>query len=94
MVRIRNEGWSYDEVLPYFKKCENNEHMNNNFHGQGGPLNVDKIRHKNKIVDDFVKTGSSIFGFNSDFNGESQEGIGYYQTTQKMVKDVALLRHI
>jgi choline dehydrogenase-like flavoprotein len=34
-------------------------------------------------VDDFVKTGSSIFGYNEDFNGESQEGIGYYQTTQK-----------
>ena len=57
--------------------------FDNNFHGQGGPLNVSQIRHKNKSVDDFVKTGSSVFGFNEDFNGNDQEGIGYYQTTQK-----------
>ena len=82
-AELGNEGWAFEEVLPYFKKCENNEIFDNDFHGQGGPLNVDKIRHKNKIVDDFVKTGSSIFGHNEDFNGESQEGIGYYQTTQK-----------
>ena len=82
-AELGNEGWSFEDVLPYFKKCENNEIFDNDFHGQGGPLNVDKIRHKNKIVDDFVKTGSSIFGYNEDFNGESQEGIGYYQTTQK-----------
>ena len=45
--------------------------------------NVSKINHKNTPTDDFVKTGSSIFGYNDDFNGEQQEGIGYYQTTQK-----------
>ena len=82
-AELGNEGWSYDDVLPYFKKAEHNEVFDDNFHGQNGPLNVAKIRHKNKSVDDFVKTGSSIFGYNEDFNGESQEGIGYYQTTQK-----------
>ena len=82
-AELGNEGWSYDEVLPYFKKAEHNEVFDNDFHGQNGPLNVAKIRHKNKSVDDFVKTGSSVFGYNEDFNGESQEGIGYYQTTQK-----------
>ena len=80
---LGNDGWSFDEVLPYFKKAEHNEVFDNEFHGKNGPLNVSKIRHKNKSVDDFVKTGSSIFGFNEDFNGESQEGVGYYQTTQK-----------
>ena len=80
---LGNSGWSYDEVLPYFKKAEHNEVHQDSFHGQNGPLNVAKIRHKNKPVDEFVKTGSSIFGFNDDFNGENQEGIGYYQTTQK-----------
>ncbi|MDA9621661.1 GMC family oxidoreductase N-terminal domain-containing protein [Gammaproteobacteria bacterium] len=79
---LGNNGWSYDEILPYFKKAEHNEIHQNNFHGQDGPLNVANIRHKNKPVDDFVETGSSVFGFNEDFNGESQEGIGYYQTTQ------------
>ena len=82
-AELGNEGWSYDDVLPYFKKAEHNEVFDDNFHGQNGPLNVAKIRHKNRSVDDFVKTGSSIFGYNEDFNGESQEGIGYYQTTQK-----------
>ena len=80
---LGNNGWSYDEILPYFKKAEHNEIHQNDFHGQDGPLNVANIRHKNKPVDDFVETGSSVFGFNEDFNGESQEGIGYYQTTQK-----------
>ena len=80
---LGNNGWSYDEILPYFKKAEHNEIHQNDFHGQNGPLNVSNIRHKNKPVDDFVETGSSVFGFNEDFNGESQEGIGYYQTTQK-----------
>ena len=80
---LGNNGWSYDEILPYFKKAEHNEIHQNDFHGQDGPLNVANIRHKNKPVDDFVQTGSSVFGFNEDFNGESQEGIGYYQTTQK-----------
>mgnify|MGYP001215307742 FL=1 len=80
---LGNEGWSYDEVLPYFKKAEHNEEFDDEFHGQNGPLNVSKIRHQNTPTDDFVKTGSKLFGFNDDFNGAEQEGVGYYQTTQK-----------
>ena len=80
---LGNEGWSYDEVLPYFKKAEHNEEFDNDFHGQSGPLNVSKIRHQNTPTDDFVKTGSELFGYNDDFNGAKQEGVGYYQTTQK-----------
>ena len=80
---LGNEGWSYNEVLPYFKKAEHNEEFDDEFHGQRGPLNVSKIRHQNTPTDDFVKTGSELFGFNDDFNGAEQEGVGYYQTTQK-----------
>ena len=80
---LGNDGWSYNEVLPYFKKAEHNEMFDNEFHGQNGPLNVSKIRHENNPTKDFVKTGSEIFGYNEDFNGEDQEGIGFYQTTQK-----------
>ena len=80
---LGNEGWSYDEVLPYFKKAEHNEVFDDNYHGQNGPLNVCKIRNQNTPTDDFVKTGSEIFGYNDDFNGANQEGVGYYQTTQK-----------
>ena len=80
---LGNNGWSYDEVLPYFLKAEHNEIFNDEFHGQDGPLNVTKIRHENRPTKDFVETGSKIFGYNDDFNGEKQEGIGFYQTTQK-----------
>ena len=80
---LGNQGWSYDEVLPYFKRAEHNEVFDDLYHGQNGPLNVCKIRNQNTPTDDFVKTGSEIFGYNDDFNGENQEGIGYYQTTQK-----------
>ena len=51
------------------------------FHGQNGPLNVSKIRHENKPTKDFVETASKIHGYNKDFNGSDQEGIGFYQTT-------------
>ena len=80
---LGNNGWAYDEVLPYFLKAEHNEIFNDEFHGQDGPLNVTKIRHENRPTKDFVETGSKIFGYNDDFNGEKQEGIGFYQTTQK-----------
>ena len=80
---LGNNGWSYNEVLPYFLKAEHNEIFNDEFHGQDGPLNVTKIRHENRPTKDFVETGSKIFGYNDDFNGEKQEGIGFYQTTQK-----------
>ena len=80
---LGNEGWSYDEVLKYFKKAEHNEMFDNDFHGQGGPLNVSKIMHENQPTKDFVKAGSKIHEFNEDFNGGEQEGVGFYQTTQK-----------
>ena len=80
---LGNEGWSYKDVLPYFIKAEHNEEHDNEFHGKNGPLNVSEIRHKNRFVDDFVKAGSSLYKFNEDFNGEDQEGFGFYQTTQK-----------
>ena len=91
---LGNEGWSYNEILPYFKKAEHNEMFDNDFHGQDGPLNVSKIRHENNPVKDFVKTGSEVFGYNEDFNGENQEGIGFYQCTQKNGKCVVLLKDI
>ena len=81
--KLGNQGWSYDEILPYFRKSEHNEVFDNDFHGQNGPLNVSKIRHENTPVKDFVKSGSEIYGFNEDFNGQEQEGVGFYQTTQK-----------
>jgi choline dehydrogenase len=80
---LGNAGWSYDEILPYFKKAEHNEVIDNAFHGQNGPLNVSKIRHSNKPTDEFVEAGAKLHSYNDDFNGAEQEGIGYYHTTQK-----------
>ena len=80
---LGNEGWSYDEILKYFRKAEHNEMFDDEFHGQGGPLNVSKIRHENNPTKDFVEAGSKLYKRNEDFNGGEQEGIGFYQTTQK-----------
>ncbi|MDA9636906.1 GMC family oxidoreductase N-terminal domain-containing protein [SAR86 cluster bacterium] len=80
---LGNEGWSYDEVLPYFKKSEHNETIDNEFHGQNGPLNVTDIPHKNRFVDYFVEAASKFHKLNDDYNGADQEGVGVYQTTQK-----------
>lgn len=82
-ANLGNEGWSYDEVLPYFKKSEHNETIDNEYHGQNGPLNVTDIPHKNRFVDYFVEAASKLYKYNDDYNGADQEGVGVYQTTQK-----------
>ena len=79
---LGNQGWSYDEVLPYFKKSEHNEVHDNEYHGQNGPLNVCDIRHQPESCKLFVEAGSKLYNFTDDFNGEQQEGFGFYQTTQ------------
>ena len=83
---LGNQGWSYDEVLPYFKKAEANEVHTDEFHGNSGPLNVSNIQNKNFLTDAFIKSGSKLHNYNHDFNGANQEGIGYYQVTQKKGK--------
>ena len=77
-------GWSYDEVLPAFRRGENNERGEDEFHGAGGPLNVADLRSPNPVAGAFIE-GAVQAGFprNDDFNGARQEGIGWYQVTQK-----------
>jgi choline dehydrogenase len=75
-------GWSYEEVLPYFKKAENNARGANEFHGAGGPLQVSDLRDKPPILDAFLAAGQEAgMPYNADFNGNEQEGIGLTQTT-------------
>jgi len=77
-----NKGWSYDEVLPYFKKSENQEVIKNDFHGTGGPLNVTNRIYTNHLSEVFIKAGQELgYPENSDFNGAQQEGFGSYQVT-------------
>jgi len=76
-------GWSYRDVLPYFKRSENNQRFANEFHGYGGPLGVSNPISPLPICEAFFQAGQELnIPFNADFNGASQEGLGYYQLTQ------------
>ena len=79
-----NAGWSYADVLPYFKRAENNETLGGEFHGRGGPLNVAELRTGNPWQEIFLEAAQQAgFARNRDFNGAEQEGVGLYQVTQK-----------
>ena len=77
-------GWSYEDVLPYFKKSEHNERIRDELHGQGGELNVADMIERHPILDAFVAAGEQAgYPRNPDYNGATQDGFGYYQVTQK-----------
>ena len=78
------EGWSYDEVLPYFKRSEDNERGEDAFHGVGGPLSVSDSRAMSPLIETMIEA-SELAGhdYNPDFNGARQEGVGRFQLTQR-----------
>jgi choline dehydrogenase len=77
-------GWSYDDLLPYFKKSEDNVRGADEFHGVGGPLRVSDCRSENVTSPAFVQAGVEAgFPGNDDFNGAEQEGFGMYQVTTR-----------
>jgi choline dehydrogenase-like flavoprotein len=77
-------GWSYDELLPYFKRSEDNERGESVYHGVGGPLAVSEGRANNPMSAAFVEAAAQAgFGLNEDFNGAEQEGFGTFQLTQR-----------
>jgi len=79
-----NPGWSYDEVLPYFRRAEHNERGADRYHGTGGPLNVMDLASANAWDAHFVAAAVQAgFAHNQDFNGAEQEGVGHYQVTQR-----------
>ena len=81
---LGNAGWSYDDVLPYFRRAENNERFADEFHGRGGPLNVADPRSPSGFAELWLAAAETQgMKRNADFNGAEQEGIGYYQVTQK-----------
>ncbi|MGJ4900812.1 GMC family oxidoreductase [Bradyrhizobium sp. HKCCYLS2058] len=79
-----NVGWGYDDVLPYFKRAENQSRGADDYHGIDGPLPVSDWRHEDPLSEAFVKAAVEAgLPFNGDFNGASQEGAGFFQTTTR-----------
>ncbi len=83
-AQLGNRGWAWDDVLPYFKRSENQERGDSEWHGTGGPLNVSDLNETHPVSDAFIEAGVEAgLVRNNDPNGESQEGIGYVQATIK-----------
>lgn len=87
-ARLGCAGWSYAEVLPYFRRSENYEPTLTQgeavFHGRGGPLNVAERRYTNPLSTAFVAAAAqAAYRRNTDFNGSEQEGVGFYYAYQK-----------
>jgi choline dehydrogenase len=81
---LGNDGWGFEDVLPYFKKSENRERGAGEFHGAGGPVNVADLILVNPLTRAFL-AGAKEIGVveNTDFNGAAQDGVGLYEVTQK-----------
>ena len=79
--RWGNAGWGYDDVLPFFKKSEDNERGADDYHAVGGPMRVSDMA-RYELTDAFVAAGIEAgYPCNDDFNGPSQDGFGYNQAT-------------
>lgn len=77
-------GWGYEELLPYFKRSEDNERGASAFHGAGGPLTVSENRSKNPSTAAFIAAAVEAgYPANDDFNGPAIDGFGFYQVTQR-----------
>jgi choline dehydrogenase len=80
--QLGNNGWSYADVLPWFRKAEDQENGADEWHGSGGPLAVTNLRVRNPLCDAFIAAaGAQGIPRNDDFNGARQEGAGYFQAT-------------
>ena len=81
--QLGNAGWSFDDVLPYFKRSEHQVRGANSFHGSGGPLCVSDVA-QHPICEAFIESAIELgFERNDDFNGAKQDGVGYHQTTTR-----------
>ena len=81
---LGNSGWSYDDVLPFFRKLEHNVRGENPWHGADGPLWASDIGEKHELIEALIGAGEELgIPENDDFNGATQEGIGYYQLTTR-----------
>ncbi len=75
-------GWGWDDVLPVYKRLERNERLEGHYHGAKGPLPVSDARYRHPLSLAYVKAAQQAgYRYNDDFNGERQEGVGFYQLT-------------
>ena len=78
------DGWSYEDVLPYFRKAEDNDTFDNRWHGKGGPLGVSQPRAPLPICEAYFAAAAELgIPRNMDMTGEAPDGVGYYQLTQR-----------
>jgi choline dehydrogenase len=81
---LGNAGWGWDDVLPYFKRAEDNERGASEFHGAGGPLSVSDSHSMHPLADAFVAAAEATgLRRTDDFNTGEQDGVGRYQVTQR-----------
>jgi len=82
--QLGNEGWSFDDVLPYFRKSEDQERGESEYHGTGGPLSVSDARTRHPLCDAFIESAVACgYGRTDDFNGPNHDGFGYLQLTSR-----------
>lgn len=76
------KGWTFDEILPYYKMAERQALGGSLYHGADGPVGVENVRWRNSLADAFIAAAESLgLPHNDDFNSETLEGAGYYQMT-------------
>jgi choline dehydrogenase len=82
--QLGNAGWSFKDVLPYFRRAEDQERGADEMHGTGGHLKVSDVCEPNPLCEAFIEaTQECGFPRNDDFNGPTQEGVGYFQLTSR-----------
>jgi len=85
--RQGNDGWDYKGVLKHFKASEDNQRLNNEFHGIGGNMSVSQQTQSNPLTRAFVRSLQELgIPYNDDVNGASQDGVTFYQVTQRNVR--------
>jgi choline dehydrogenase-like flavoprotein len=84
---LGNKEWGYEQVLPFFRRAESNERLNDRFHGTDGAMNVTEQVQHNELSKAFVRAAQELgLKFTPDFNGDVQDGVGYYDVTQKKAR--------
>jgi choline dehydrogenase len=78
------KGWGYADLLPYFRRAEDQQRGESPYHGIGGPLRVEDLRYKHPLTRAWVESATTYgLAANNDFNGAGQDGVGFYQVTQR-----------